>query len=371
MDPASTFLRRAGHVGFRHVAREDFHGVEAVILAAQVECEIGGGFAERIECGALCLDVGGVGELRERRKLCGACAKLRREGSGWSCERFRDGAELGGLVGGERFAQRGHGRKKVESGLFLRLGEREPRRARRIRRTVDLRLAVEEQITGGHDAIILAQAAGDFPQLVAGHADLHFARLVHARAFFDIDDRPARRPQHGVARHGERGRGLGGDAALRVKLVQQLVAVLAGFVCERIVEHHAHLCAAGRGCEVWIDECDRRTHHAARQRGRGNFHFRAHSHPRQVALVHVEDEPHLREIADLEEHVALLHILTLIDIARDDSAGDGREDFQLRRHLAARGCGVEFRAGHAVAQEPLADAGHELIAIARRGLRGE
>ena len=69
LDPASTFLRRAGHVAFGHVAREDFHGVEAVILAAQVEREIGGGFAQRIKCGALCLDVGGVGELRERRKL--------------------------------------------------------------------------------------------------------------------------------------------------------------------------------------------------------------------------------------------------------------------------------------------------------------
>ena len=174
----------------------------------------------------------------------------------------------------------------------------------------------------------LLQSAEDFPDIVPCPAKDQAPRLVLALTFDDVDERFPTRREHGAAGHGEHGFGFDVDATVGVKFVEQFVAMLARVGAHGVFEHHAHLGRAGFHDDVWVNEGHGGREDLSGDARSGDFHGLPDANPCEVALVSVEDKPHLREIADFEEHIAFFYVLALVDFALDDGTGDGRHDVE-------------------------------------------
>src|SRR6188472_3374574 len=109
--------------------------------------------------------------------------------------------------------------------------------------------------------------------------------------------------------------------------MQDFVLSMQARFASWILQLHADTCRARRSVQVRIDELDRRSERPARKRWRGNRHGKSFLEKRQILLVSDELEPHRAEVRDLEELFALLHVLSLVDIAFHDGAGDWRKNF--------------------------------------------
>ncbi len=178
----------------------------------------------------------------------------------------------------------------------------------------ELGLGVQDQCRLGHHPITLGQAGGHLDLCVAGapEADLlgpvsPFGLQVYHRPAAMLEDRAARHQQGLGAGLLDQGRG--GLA------VQQVSA--------RVFQHYPNPGGAGHFVEVRVDEGDGGGQHPVRQGRDRDLRGLAHSEPGEVWLVGVEDEPHAREVAHLEQPVVGLDVLALVDAARHHGAGIG------------------------------------------------
>src|SRR5262245_22404089 len=110
--------------------------------------------------------------------------------------------------------------------------------------------------------------------------------------------------------------------------------MFCGIANVRILQHHANTRAARLLQEVWIDDTDRRAVDFPRYGRRGDLNFLPNANPREIALIYVEDKPHLGKVRDLEQDITLLHVLAFVDIARHNRPADRRNDLKRIASLA-------------------------------------
>ena len=84
-----------------------------------------------------------------------------------------------------------------------------------------------------------------------------------------------------------------------------------------IIQFHPYLRRTRHLAQMRIDKRDLGTVNFPRHSRRRDLDFLAFFDPRQVALVSVEEEPHLRKVCDFEELVPFVHVLSFIHVPHD------------------------------------------------------
>ena len=213
----------------------------------------------------------------------------------------------------------------------------------------ELGLGVEDEGGLGHHPLTLVDTAQDLDLGVPHPAEPYLPCPVAQAAFIDVDDRLAAMLEDGGARR-QQGRG-GGELDSRLgglAMAQPAVGVL---------QDDPHPRRAGHFVQAGIDEGDRRGQDLPWQGGYRHLHGLALLKPGQVRFVGVEDEPHAREIADLEQGIVGLDILTFVHRAGDDRTGQGGTDADHGRGLEGVLQDADLLLGQAQLQETLAGGG--------------